>query len=317
VKGSPVYTITEALALKTTDVVAPEYGHLVAEMIKRKLRGAERSLYEIEIITKDGTRLPVEVSTHLIWQRGKPVGIQGIARDITQRRQREALFVESEQRYRQLVNEATDIIYRTDLIGHFTFVNPIGSKLMQRPMNELIGLHFLELIREDYREKAQQFYGRQVREKVSTSYFEFPTVTGMGTEVWIGQNVQLLLREGKPFELQAVARDITKRKQVENQLVESERRYRSLFNASPHPVWAYDVESLLIVAVNDAAVRTYGYSREEFLTLTVKQIWQDEKVVFSDDRSRCPTLSGGHKHTCEDGSRIEVDVDCVPNGFGR
>jgi two-component system cell cycle sensor histidine kinase/response regulator CckA len=311
------YSCEEAIKLNVTQVIAPEYGHLVQAMIRRKLRSHERSFYEIEILTKDGRRLPVEVSTHLIYSGDTPVGIQGIARDISQRRRREAVLVESEQRYRQLVNEATDIIYRIDLSGHFTFVNPIASKAMQRPREELVGLYFLELIREDYRMRASEFYRRQVSEKDATTYFEFPAITGGGTEMWIGQNVQLVLREGEPSELQAVARDITERKQIEEQLIESERRYRSLFNASPHPVWVYDQESFYFLAVNEAAIRTYGYSRAELLCMKVSDIWTPQDVSFlseniGDETFTPRTLPGTRRHLRKDGTAIDVEITLHP-----
>src|SRR5258708_32396218 len=61
-------------------------------------------------------------------------------------------------------------------------------------------------------------------------------------------------------------------RRAQEALRESEARYRVLFENSPLPKWLFDVESLSFLAVNDAAVRTYGYSREEFLRMTIKDI---------------------------------------------
>lgn len=61
-------------------------------------------------------------------------------------------------------------------------------------------------------------------------------------------------------------------------LTESANRYRQMFEANPHPMWVYDVDTLTFLAVNDSAVRHYGYSREEFLTLTIKDIRSAEEV---------------------------------------
>src|SRR2546423_6481461 len=85
------YTRAEILALDWHTVVAPEYVALTEQMIARKLAGAEAiTLYELEIITKDGRRVPVEVSSQLIREAGRAVGILGIARDITERRRTDA-----------------------------------------------------------------------------------------------------------------------------------------------------------------------------------------------------------------------------------
>jgi len=256
------YSLPDALQLNLKQVVAPEFQELVERMINAKLAGEPSSFYEIEIITKDGRRLPLEVSTHLILSHGEHIGIQRVARDITARRKREAILVESEQRYKQLVNEATDIIYRTDVTGHFTFVNPNATKVMQRSTEELVGLHYLELIRDDYREEAADFYRRQVREKIPATYFEFPAVAGDGTEVWIGQNVQLLMRDGQPRELQAVARDITARKKIEEQLRMSEERFSKAFNFTPLAMSLTSLSDMRIIDVNKSFLNLNGYERE-------------------------------------------------------
>ncbi len=271
------YSRQEALNLNSSQVIAPEYRELVNWMTNEKLAGNSSSCYEVEIITKHGRRLPLEVSTHLIYRDGEPVGVQGVARDITERKRREANLIESEQRYRQLVNEATDIIYRTDLTGHFTFVNPIASKAMRRPREELIGLHFLELLREDYRSKAADFYRQQVKEGIPATYFEFPTITGDGSEVWIGQNVQLLTRNSEPLELQAVARDITERKRAEQELRLSEERFSKAFNFMPLSMSLVSLEDLRILDVNRCFLELNGYERSEVIDRTASglNLWGD------------------------------------------
>lgn len=83
------YSMEEALNLGVFDILAPEYHEEVRERIRKKIEGAPPTKYEVEIFAKDGHRIPLEISTRVIYEKGKPVGIQGIARDITDRKRAE------------------------------------------------------------------------------------------------------------------------------------------------------------------------------------------------------------------------------------
>lgn len=81
------YLRTEAVDLQITQLIAPEYLELIKANIAKKLNGeADQTIYEVEIICKDGRRVPVEVNSRLLYEDGCPVGIQGIARDISERK---------------------------------------------------------------------------------------------------------------------------------------------------------------------------------------------------------------------------------------
>jgi hypothetical protein len=97
-------------------------------------------------------------------------------------------------------------------------------------------------------------------------------------------------------------------------LAQSERRYRTLFDVNPHPLAVIDVETLRFLAVNDAAVSDYGYSREEFLALTMRDVTAPEEVsaaaaaisrVLPDGSFR---TSGPWRQVVKDGSTIRVEV---------
>lgn len=91
------YTAEEALKINLTDTVAPECLEKAKEMIAAKLAGNEITAYELEIIAKNGRRVSVEVNTRIIFENGVPVGVQGIARDITDRKQLEDQFRQAQK----------------------------------------------------------------------------------------------------------------------------------------------------------------------------------------------------------------------------
>jgi len=91
------YTRDESVGLSLIQTVAPEYLPKAREMIARKLSGEEITAYDLEIIAKDGRRVPIEVNTRIIYENGVPVGVQGIARDITERKHLEDQLHQSQK----------------------------------------------------------------------------------------------------------------------------------------------------------------------------------------------------------------------------
>ena len=93
---------------------------------------------------------------------------------------------------------------------------------------EFIGKHYPTVIHPDMRDEAIRFFGRQFVKGIPNTYSEYSIITKDGTEVWLGQNIQLIVEDGNVKGFQAVSRDITERKRLEKELKESEERYREL-----------------------------------------------------------------------------------------
>jgi diguanylate cyclase (GGDEF)-like protein/PAS domain S-box-containing protein len=131
---------------------------------------------------------------------------------------------ESEEQYRALVESANDIVFRTDSTGHFTFINPAALRITGYEAGEIIGSHYPTLIRQDKREEAIKLFGHQFVKKILNTYSEYPVIIKDGREIWLGQNTQLIFQDGKVTAFQAVARDITERKRMEEEIREMSLR---------------------------------------------------------------------------------------------
>ena len=115
--------------------------------------------------------------------------------------------------------------------------------------------------------------------------------------------------------------EIVRRRTLERRQQESERQYRILFAGNPHPMWVYDLETLAFLAVNDAAIAHYGYSHDEFLAMTIKDIRQPEHIDAL-LQSVAATTEGVNKvgvwlHRLKNGRIIEVDITSHALIFGN
>lgn len=151
-------------------------------------------------------------------------------------------YAESEAKYRRLIEDAGDVIYTIDTAGYFTFANAAATRLTEYRSEDYIGMHFLKLVRRDYRDEIMLFYMQQLQTNEMTSYFEFPLVSRSGKEYWMGQTVQLVRQDGQISGMQAVARDITDRIRAEQALL---RRTAELESAYA------DLEQFSFIAAHD------------------------------------------------------------------
>ncbi|HEV2268436.1 MAG TPA: PAS domain S-box protein [Steroidobacteraceae bacterium] len=107
-------------------------------------------------------------------------------------------------------------------------------------------------------------------------------------------------------------RSVTESSEPEQALRESEQRYRSWFENAPLPMWVYDIDGLSFLTVNDAAVRKYGYSRQEFLAMTIKDIRPDVEIPHLLEVIAAPehdsTKISMVKHRTKDGTTLVVEV---------
>lgn len=189
--------------------------------------------------------------------------IQATIQDITERKHMEQALRESEERYRHLVENASDIIYQTDTLGRITYGNPVATRVTGYTLHEILGRPVYELVRPDLRDEARAARERQLLERIPSVYSEFPAVTKHGNIVWFGQRVELILKGNEPIGFQAVARDITPQKQTEEALREALQRFEYVIENTPLvAIQGFDRNGV-VLHWNNASERLYGYRASE------------------------------------------------------
>jgi PAS domain S-box-containing protein len=224
--------------------------------------------------------------------------------------QAESEQIQEKARYRAVVEQATDCIFLWDpqtkgvLEANTAFINLLGyspDEISQLTIYDFVAYSpalidsNIELLMTDKQFRiGEVLYRRRdgscVDVEVSASVISYG-----GREI-----------------ICTVVRDITERKRAETELRASEERYRLLFKNNPHPMWVYDLETLEFIAVNQAAVEHYGYTRDEFLHMTIADIRPPEYIpLLLENISQVDSgidYAGVWRHQKKNGIIIDVEI---------
>jgi two-component system cell cycle sensor histidine kinase/response regulator CckA len=269
------YTIDERLGHSAWDLVHADDQRAVRAAFGECLRKPRMPITaEFRNRHKDGTWRFIEAVAVNRLDEPAVSAIVVNYRDITPRHHAEEALRSSEERLRHIVEHAQDLIYYCDPRGFFTYVNPTAARVMKYRDDELLGRHFLTLIRPDYRQQAATLYQAQLAEGTPSTYLEFPAVSKEGDTIWIGQYVQIVYDAGVVVAVHAIARDITRQKEAEDRLRASEAKYRALIDRAAFGIYT-STEDGRILEANPAMARMLGYdSPSELLTMSMADLYQ-------------------------------------------
>jgi PAS domain S-box-containing protein len=128
-----------------------------------------------------------------------------------------------EERYRELFENATDMLYTHDLAGRLTSINQTGERLLQKPRGQLLGRNILDLLAEEQRASAGQWLERLLKGAAMPNV-EWDIVAASGERVKLEISARLIVRDGHELEVEGIARDITERKRLEREILEISNR---------------------------------------------------------------------------------------------
>lgn len=323
----------KALAAEKFDLILSDY-HLPSFNGLQALALARKLCPDTPFILISGTigetaaveSLKAGATDYLLKQKPErlPAAVRRAVEEASERaklRAMEAELARREKYFRTLTEISLDVLSIVNREGVFTYVSPsIENTLGWKPA-ELVGqnsfarVHLDDLPRaKEAFQKLLDFPNRAVRiecrqqhknggwlrlELVARNKFDDPDIAG----------------------IVAYTRDVTDRWRAEEELRYSETQYRLLFQENPNPMWVFDIETLAIMEVNEAAVQHYGYSRDEFLKLTMTNLRAPEKNghgKINGQKIELPAHNTrGHiwRHRRKRGDVIEVDVIWSPMAF--
>lgn len=251
------YTREEALKLTLNDVATPEHIEIAKQKLKDKVDGTTaQTTYEADCLTKDGRRVTLEINSGLIYKDGNPVAVQGVARDITERKRTETALIRSEMEYRDLFENANDLIYTHNLLGNFTSLNRAGEIITGYTREEAVKLNISQVVAPEFLEAARAMIAQKLGGDKSTAY-ELEIISKSGERVSLELSTRLIIIDGKPAGVQGIGRDITARKQAEQSLHNALSLFASTFESTADGIIVMSSDKR-IVAYNQKFVEMWN-----------------------------------------------------------
>jgi PAS domain S-box-containing protein len=228
---------------------------------------------------KDGAVIDVNESWHRLDFAGRPAYLV-MSTDVTEQKRAQAAVIDSEERYRELIENANDIIYTHDLKGNFTSLNKVGELVTEYSCEEALAMNIADVLTPNSMAVAQQMLARKAEAKIATVY-ELEIFAKSGRRVALEVSTRLIYTAGIPVGVQGMARDITGRKAAEAAVKESEEKFRSIVETTNEWIWAIDVEGNYTYT-NPAIGYILGYSPEEILNASVFDFLHPEDRIELD-----------------------------------
>jgi PAS domain S-box-containing protein len=235
--------------------------------------------YESRARTKSGRILDLLVFVEPVTLNGEQC-LLSTAYDITDRKQVEVALRESEERYRELFENAKDAIYVHDLSGRYTSVNRAAEELSGYSRAEIIGKHYSNFMAPRHLKHARKNLVKKLDEVPETTY-EIDLITKDRRRVPVEVSSRLIYENGEPVGVQGTARDITER-----QLAEQARTQLALIVESSHDAIIGKTLDGTIVSWNSGAAKIYGYLAEEVIGRSVSLLVPPER------RDELPRIMG-------------------------
>ncbi|HEU0291761.1 MAG TPA: PAS domain S-box protein [Anaerolineales bacterium] len=313
------YTYAEIIGKDWIDTFLPEANRDEIKGVFRQLMNGEHEplgYYENPILTRNGEERLIAWHNTLVHDNdGRVISTLSSGEDITERKQMEARLQESEARYRLATLATKDVIWEWKLGNNqllwtenaeFTFgysPHEIG------PDESWWETH----IHPEDRERVLSKLNTAMRRGDAVLLDEYRLLLKDGSYAYVSDHGYIERDpKGQPIRMIGALSNITERKKAEAALRESEEKYRLLFESNPLPMWIYDLKTLRFLKVNDAAINHYGYSAEEFMSMTIKDIRPSKDVPKLLENIAQVTngidSAGVWQHIKKDSSPIQVEI---------
>jgi PAS domain S-box-containing protein len=273
------YTKEEFICMNSENIKVPEERYQV-QTLKEKENKQRLFKEVVRHIKKNGDIIYVRISANLIVYNGREVWLAaGI--DITQELLNEQSLKQQQQQLSLVFNSTENAMWLMKVEDGNRFrlqiVNNALAKFSNMDREEIVDRFVADVYNMSRYQNIMEKYVECVESGAVQKFTHTEDVNG-NDEVRDFTLVPIKGKEGQVMQLLGILTDITEQKNAERLLIQSEEKYKALFDKSPLPKWIYDSETLRFLEVNHTATVQYGYSKEEFLGMTLLDIKLKEKA---------------------------------------
>ena len=194
------------------------------------------------------------------------------------RRLAEKALLESEKKYRTILDEIEDGYFEIDIKGNLTFFNDSLCKILDYTRSELLGMNNREFMDAENAKKIYQTFNAVFTTESPSKGIDWELIQKDGSRHQLDTSVSLIRdADGNKCGFRGIARDISARKQAEEKMKESKSRYQALFERSLDCVFIHDFKGNFIDG-NEAALKMMGYSKDELLSLKINDIIDNNQL---------------------------------------
>lgn len=233
---------------------------ILLDRLAARLKGDASRTTEVPVLRRDGSYLWINLKTTILYQDGLPTGLMLAFIDVTDRKEMEQKILESEVKYRLLVENSREVILIAQK-GFLKFVNQASSEMFGSSSEKLMSTPFIEFIHPDDREMVMSNHLLRLRGEKVPSHYAFRVVTPAGEVRWAEIRATIVSWEGEPATLNFIT-DITRRQEDEAKLKESEEKYRFLTEKMTDIVWIAGLD-LRTIYVTPSVEKMLGFTQEE------------------------------------------------------
>ena len=259
-----------------------------------------------------------KVKRPIVGSDGRADSVLGVAVDITDRKRFEDELQKSEERFRLVASATNDVVWDWDLVTDAMWWSEgVLALFGYDPDAPESASWWSDNLDPADRARALASLRQAIAGTGSSWQAEYRLRKSDGRHADVIDRGFIVRDDsGKAIRMIGALRDVTAQKRSDEILRASEERYRYLFENNPQPMWVFDEKTLAFLAVNTAACRHYGYTREEFLTMTIRDIRPPEDVPVLARQIASETTdyqeSGIWRHRKKDGTPIEVEITSHP-----